>query len=310
MKAKTFFMLAIVLMVCFVARDRVCAGQFGPARGLVLDADTGQGIEGAKIAIERPVGNKVEVESGTTAADGKYKFDTAIAVTGMAGSFNFLNPLAGKEIGSTTFYSATALTSEFPVKGYQSLFFYTQVFPVKVEKEGYKPFVGDVMSYDYNASFKAGWAGTRAGSAVLDDIVLAKEGTDKDSTVVGKYLVLTDLIIEPTSASIGETITISTKFNMAPDMKRYTGKLAVVTQMDKKVIKVDLKDDGENVDKQAGDSIYTGQLKIDKKAKSGDYKIYVYADGRPRGKRNQDTFGLPGKQMGARNILEGDFSVK
>lgn len=309
---KILFSISLSVIFCFASLSSIYAGQFGPVEGLISDTETGKVIEGAKVSITtKSEKGETEVYSGITDKDGKYKFNAPIVKVGMSMSFNVLNPLVGKTIDDkATLYSSSAITFNIPVKNYESLFFYTQVFPIKVEKEGYKTFVGDVITYDFNASQKMGMYGTRAGWAKADEIALAKEDAGMESRVIEKYLTISDSTIEPNSASTGEIITISAKYNLAPDMKKFGGKLLAVGEINEKVIKVELKDDGKKGDKQAGDSVFTGQLKIEKKWQAGDYKIYVFADERPRGKRAQDMMPLKGTQMAARNILEGTFSVK
>jgi len=308
------FVCALVLSGAAVA----FAGQAGPAEGLVVDASTGKPVAGVNVAIVREDKAQVVRDPGETEANGHYRIITPIVRMGVSASFNVLKGLGGLVAGSTlsagikdrVFSSFMVTWEDTPIKNAPPLYFYTQLFSVRVEKPGYKPFDGELWAYDFNASCKVGFYGTKPGWAKLDTVVLAPEGSAVEARADGPYLALSDLTLTPQKAAQAQPVKVAVRYTPSPDQQRCGGTVVALFSRDTEQIRLDLRELPTPSGTAPGSVEYAGELKLDKRFRPGDYVVHVLGLGRPRGKRQQDMSGAKGSQLAARNVLQGSLTVE
>jgi len=304
-----YWQLALVIALLIGSLACALGEEAGPVEGVVLDADTGAGIAGAKVIVFATTNDKVTLCYASTLDSGHYAVPVPVV---WAGKYRISSELIGS-VRRTWYhrYSCSALTWSVPKKGYENLYFFTQFFDITIEVPGYETFHGQVIAYDLCAcAVRVGKKYVKPGWAKIDPIVLARKGSSHRSEALATYLTFSDLSIDPATVSSDQTVIISARYIPAPGQQECAGKVVALLSVGKKVIEVRLKDDGKGPDKTPGDLVYTGQLRIDKSFAPGDYSIDLLAIGQPWGKRPQDGQPLKGKQLAARNILTGTLTVK
>jgi len=308
--------------------------------GLVADAPEGTPVAGAKVSLQTYDDNGAMLEwcEGVTNEKGEFAMDSRLCQFGHGGSVgSMLGDLAGalfkrgmaeSERGGGGSGVRTQLPSlgrldchnyymwvGIPVAGYEEMHLFTQMFHVRVEKEGYKPYDDWQMPYDYMPTFRMGVWGKKEGAAKLDTVTLVKQAEEGESAAPQLHLTLSELEAAPTEVSAGAAVSISVKQTPAPDQKKVGGTVIAVTQAAAGCLRVDLRDDGKGPDKTAGDNVFAGEMTLTANAfPPGKYTLYVLATGKPFGTRTMHTdkpwWRSKSPELASRNILTAEITVQ
>lgn len=165
----------------------------GDIYGIVLDADTGEPIEGVKVSpkVKKP-------KAGKTDKNGRFH------VTGRVGSI-----IQKLTLGiPTPFSGAVKMKTSFSLPWEDIKF--------SVSKPGYDMFIGNVPRYYHR--FSRGWG---AAKVYVYTIYLAKIGSQKNSEYAkdffDKNFIFSDISIEPQIITKGDKIFVKCKFTMPPE---------------------------------------------------------------------------------------------